>query len=138
MKKINSYIIEKLKLNKNSKPDKVTPFIEKLIEFLYMDNKNENHKEAIDGFVNVFNEYVFNKYTIEVEEHDAKDNVNKNVFNFKTYIYQSTKFLWWTNAELLFKSSGSDVTIKKAKNNIIGIKSYKTLYPVLIKYEEDK
>lgn len=137
MKDLNNYIVEKLRINKDSKLDKrITPFIEKLILFLYLDKKDD--VEFIEGLIDVFNRYKFDDYTIEVGDHDATGNVKPGVFVFSTYTYQSTKFLWWDFADILFQSEDGDVKIKKAKDNLIGIMSYKTHNPVLIKYEDDK
>ena len=137
MKDLNNYIVEKLRINKDSKLDKrITPFIEKLISFLYLDKKDDN--EFIEGLIDVFNGYKFDDYTIAVGDHDATGNVKPGVFAFSTYTYKSTNFLWWEHGAILFQSNDGDVKIKKARGNLIGIMSYKTHNPIVIKYEDDK
>ena len=115
MKDLNNYILEKLRINKDSKLYKrITPFIEKLISYLYLDKKDDN--EFIEGLINVFNGYKFDDYTIAVGDHDATGNVKPGVFSFSTYTYQSTNFLWWEHGAILFQSNDGDVKIKKEED----------------------
>lgn len=140
MNNLTTYLIEKLKISKNSGVNKalLTPFIKKLIDLLYLDDGTDQD-EFINALIDIFNkpEYKFDNWKITVDDSDARGNVRASGIYTKSLGY--VELIWWDNAEILFKSKDNDIIIKKAnKANKIGIKSYKTYLPVVIEYEDNK